>query len=117
MRLKKWRPAILTSNRERREGRGRRGGPLRRSGSTAVQAMTADATCWPGHRRQAGPRADADKVQRRFSGHRQGCQSTLDAVIGPGVAGCRPDLERRHPVKITDTYNGDFNGTGRSICI
>ena len=57
-------------------------------------------------------RADASKHQGEYRKVVEGVNDTLDAVIGPlNVAAEYVErmVERRHPQKITENYNGDFN--------
>jgi methyl-accepting chemotaxis protein len=60
-----------------------------------------------------GTRGNADKFEGGYRAIVQGVNDTLDAVIGPlGVAAEYVDRISKGdiPAKITDNYNGDFNG-------
>jgi methyl-accepting chemotaxis protein len=80
----------------------------------AVQAMIADAAMLSkaAVEGKLATRADATKHQGDFQKIVAGVNNTLDAVIGPLNVAAKyvDDISKGAiPVKITDTYNGDFN--------
>jgi methyl-accepting chemotaxis protein len=85
-----------------------------RTMQVAVQAMMDDAAMLSkaAVEGKLATRADASKHQGDFRKIVQGVNDTLDAVIGPLNVAAKyvDDISRGAiPVKITDTYNGDFN--------
>ncbi|MBY0454692.1 MAG: HAMP domain-containing protein [Burkholderiaceae bacterium] len=81
---------------------------------TAVQSMKSDTVMLSSAAVQGklATRADVNKHQGDFREIVQGVNNTLDAVIGPLNVAAKyvDDISRGAiPVKITDTYNGDFN--------
>jgi methyl-accepting chemotaxis protein len=86
----------------------------------AVQALVGDANMLS-HAAVEGKlatRADASAHQGDFRKIVQGVNDTLDAVIGPlNVAATYVDRISRGdiPAKITDSYNGDFNGIKNNL--
>jgi methyl-accepting chemotaxis protein len=88
--------------------------------ASAIHALVADASALSTSAVEGrlGTRADAAKHQGDFRKIIQGVNDTLDAVIGPlNVAAAYVDRigKGEVPLKITDTYNGDFNTLKNSI--
>jgi methyl-accepting chemotaxis protein len=80
----------------------------------SIQRMTADAgvLAKAAVEGKLATRADASKHEGDFRKIVQGVNDTLDAVINPLNVAAKyvDDISKGNiPVKITDTYNGDFN--------